>query len=350
MLPKSSVISSLDHCIQVKDCPGLIGIFPPTLGIHRQCWEFSHQLWGFSKLCPGDSPSTAGDSATHSGDSPSTDGDSPTHSGDSPSYVLGSPQALLRILQPTLGILQALLGILQAMLGILQPALGILPPTLGSLHGILGILQVLSWGFSNLLWAFSQLYWGFSKFCPGESPGNAGDSPTHSGDFPSNAEDFWAQLKNIALMAITHHGINHADTGALMHCLFEEMVEILKEAAAVGGKDDCHSITENVIFGQLAPMGTGAFDVALDIDMLNDTIANYHFPVQDLLAAHMVGSMTLGQVVMTPYDTNSSTWSEHNFKGKLAMFSLLTVNGRQLFIPQSNLTLQHIALCDIPIL
>ncbi|KAI6015063.1 hypothetical protein F5J12DRAFT_890422 [Pisolithus orientalis] len=61
------------------------------------------------------------------------------------------------------------------------------------------------------------------------------------------------------LMEITHHGINHADTGALMHCPFEEMVEILMEAAAVGGKDDCHSIAENVIFSQLAPMGTGVF-------------------------------------------------------------------------------------------
>ena len=29
------------------------------------------------------------------------------------------------------------------------------------------------------------------------------------------------------LMAITHHGINCADTGALMHCSFKETVEIL---------------------------------------------------------------------------------------------------------------------------
>ncbi|KAI6004428.1 hypothetical protein F5J12DRAFT_893513 [Pisolithus orientalis] len=129
-------------------------------------------------------------------------------------------------------------------------------------------------------------------------------------------------------MAITHHGINHADTGALMCCPFEEMVEILMEAAAIGGKDDCHSIAENVIFGQLVPMGT----------------------VQDLLAAHTVGSMTPGQVAMTPYDMNSPAWSEHNFKGKSATFSLLTVNSGQLFIPQSDLTLQHITLCNVPIL
>jgi len=67
------------------------------------------------------------------------------------------------------------------------------------------------------------------------------------------------------LMAITWHGINHTDTGALMRCSFEETVEILMEAAAVGEKDDCHSITENVMFGQMVPMGTRAFEVEMSI-------------------------------------------------------------------------------------
>ena len=71
-------------------------------------------------------------------------------------------------------------------------------------------------------------------------------------------------------MAITRHGINRADTGALMRCSFEETVEILMEAAAVGEKDDCHGVAENIMFGQMAPMGIGAFDVALDMDMLKD--------------------------------------------------------------------------------
>jgi len=41
-------------------------------------------------------------------------------------------------------------------------------------------------------------------------------------------------------------------------------------------------------------MGTGGFNVALDID---------------LLVAHTDGGMTPAQVAMTPYDTNSSVWS-----------------------------------------
>jgi DNA-directed RNA polymerase II subunit RPB1 len=76
------------------------------------------------------------------------------------------------------------------------------------------------------------------------------------------------------LMAITRHGINRADTGALMRCSFEETVEILLEAAAVGELDDCRGISENVMLGQLAPMGTGELDVLLDPKMLETVISD----------------------------------------------------------------------------
>ncbi|CZT00534.1 probable DNA-directed RNA polymerase II largest chain [Rhynchosporium agropyri] len=76
------------------------------------------------------------------------------------------------------------------------------------------------------------------------------------------------------LMAITRHGINRADTGALMRCSFEETVEILLEAAAVGELDDCRGISENVMLGQLAPMGTGELDVLLDPKMLDTVISD----------------------------------------------------------------------------
>ncbi|KAF8875548.1 hypothetical protein CPB85DRAFT_540875 [Mucidula mucida] len=128
-----------------------------------------------------------------------------------------------------------------------------------------------------------------------------------------------------SLMAITRHGINRADTGALMRCSFEETVEILMEAAAVGEKDDCHGIAENVMFGQMAPMGTGAFDVALDIDMFKDAIVDHRLPVH--LAAQGDGGMTPGQVAMTPYDSNSPMWQEGAFKADQASFSPLAASG-----------------------
>jgi DNA-directed RNA polymerase II subunit RPB1 len=61
------------------------------------------------------------------------------------------------------------------------------------------------------------------------------------------------------LMSITRHGINRTDAGALSRCSFEETVEILMEAAAVGDTDDCRGVAENVLLGQVAFMGSSFF-------------------------------------------------------------------------------------------
>ena len=54
-----------------------------------------------------------------------------------------------------------------------------------------------------------------------------------------------------------------------MRCSFEETVEILMEAAAVGEKDYCHGIAENVMFGQMVPMGMGEALNALSLFVNN---------------------------------------------------------------------------------
>ena len=104
------------------------------------------------------------------------------------------------------------------------------------------------------------------------------------------------------ISAVTRHGINRADTGALMRCSFEETVEILLEAAATGELDDCRGISENVMLGQMAPMGTGNFDTLLDPKMLETVISDNSrmglmpgMPVKD------------GEVegAATPYDSGS---------------------------------------------
>jgi DNA-directed RNA polymerase II subunit RPB1 len=70
------------------------------------------------------------------------------------------------------------------------------------------------------------------------------------------------------LCAITRHGINRVDSGALRKCSFEETVEILLEAAQHAEIDYLTGVTENIIFGQMAPYGTGSFDVMMDANML----------------------------------------------------------------------------------
>ncbi|KAA1106701.1 DNA-directed RNA polymerase II subunit rpb1 [Puccinia graminis f. sp. tritici] len=135
-----------------------------------------------------------------------------------------------------------------------------------------------------------------------------------------------------SLMAITRHGINRTDTGPLMRCSFEETVEILMDAAALGEKDHCTGVAENVLLGQLAPMGTGAFDVALDLEMLKDVVIDHRLPVagEILGGRYADGAMTPGGG-MTPYaefgDTRSPTARFEDGPVPHAMFSPIITAG-----------------------
>jgi DNA-directed RNA polymerase II subunit RPB1 len=111
------------------------------------------------------------------------------------------------------------------------------------------------------------------------------------------------------LMAITRHGINRADTGALMRCSFEETVEILLEAAAIGELDDCRGISENVMLGQLAPMGTGELEVLLDPVML-DTVISDNGRMNLVPGLQAKGA----DGAATPYD-NGSPMNEAGYMG-----------------------------------
>ncbi|RSH86485.1 DNA-directed RNA polymerase II subunit rpb1 [Apiotrichum porosum] len=128
-----------------------------------------------------------------------------------------------------------------------------------------------------------------------------------------------------SLMSITRHGINRTDAGALSRCSFEETVEILLEAAAVGDVDDCRGVAENVLLGQMAPMGTGAFDVSLDLGMLKDVIVDHRLPVQNMMLASNMGGMTPGGN-MTPYDNLSPMWNGGGAVGGAAFSPMQTSN------------------------
>lgn len=107
-----------------------------------------------------------------------------------------------------------------------------------------------------------------------------------------------------SLMAITRHGINRADTGALMRCSFEETVEILMEAAAIGEVDYCTGVAENILLGQVAPMGTGAFEVFLDLEMLKEVVIDHRLPLPGMMHLQADGSRTPGGGA-TPYNPGS---------------------------------------------
>lgn len=106
------------------------------------------------------------------------------------------------------------------------------------------------------------------------------------------------------VMAVTRHGINKSDTGALMRCSFEQTVEILLEAAAAGELDDCRGVSENLILGQVAPVGTGTMEILLDQNLLALVVTdNSNLGLGGAIGVK--GSQQLLEGASTPYDSGS---------------------------------------------
>lgn len=124
------------------------------------------------------------------------------------------------------------------------------------------------------------------------------------------------------LMAITRHGINRNDTGALMRCSFEETVEILLEAAGHGELDDCRGVSENIMLGQLAPMGTGEFDIVMDNAMLLTMVEDNSKTIGGTAGGNYLDGAA------TPYDLGSPTYEGGMGMGSYeASFSPLAAAG-----------------------
>jgi len=70
------------------------------------------------------------------------------------------------------------------------------------------------------------------------------------------------------LTAVSRHGINRVDNGPLQRASFEETVEILMDAAVFSERDCMDGVSENILLGQFAPIGTGHFDLMLDDSLL----------------------------------------------------------------------------------
>ncbi|KAL7501391.1 hypothetical protein ACHAWT_010670 [Skeletonema menzelii] len=66
------------------------------------------------------------------------------------------------------------------------------------------------------------------------------------------------------LMAVDRHGINRVESGPLLRCSFEETVDMLNDAAMFAEEEVLKGVTENIMMGQLARVGTGDMDLLLD--------------------------------------------------------------------------------------
>ncbi|EOB12667.1 DNA-directed RNA polymerase II subunit RPB1, partial [Nosema bombycis CQ1] len=74
------------------------------------------------------------------------------------------------------------------------------------------------------------------------------------------------------LTGITRHGVNRVGIGALKRASFEETVDILLDAAITAENNSAEGLTENIMMGQLAPLGTGLTTVLLDVKKLDKII------------------------------------------------------------------------------
>jgi DNA-directed RNA polymerase II subunit RPB1 len=75
------------------------------------------------------------------------------------------------------------------------------------------------------------------------------------------------------LMPVSRVGINRSDaSGPLMRCSFEETVKVLMSAAAFGERDQVRGVSANLILGNQARIGTGIFDLILDVAALQTAV------------------------------------------------------------------------------
>jgi DNA-directed RNA polymerase II subunit RPB1 len=103
------------------------------------------------------------------------------------------------------------------------------------------------------------------------------------------------------LMAIDRHGINRVESGPLLRCSFEETVDMLMDAAVYAEEEVLRGVTENIMMGQLARVGTGDMDLLLDEDKVVreavEVVVDDFSGEKDSLG--MIGSSALGAA--TPY-------------------------------------------------
>ena len=74
------------------------------------------------------------------------------------------------------------------------------------------------------------------------------------------------------LMAVSRHGVNRSDAGPMLRASFEETVEVFMNAATYSQFDNLTGVTENVMLGQLAGLGTGLVDLLVDTEKLEGAI------------------------------------------------------------------------------
>jgi len=100
------------------------------------------------------------------------------------------------------------------------------------------------------------------------------------------------------LTGITRHGVSKISS-ALKRASFEQTVDVLLEAAVSSMTDETNGITENIMLGQVAPLGTGRVELLFDITKLGNAVI---YPVATQNAM-------VNQNLLRPVSNDSVSWS-----------------------------------------
>eukprot|EP00567_Pseudictyota_dubia_P008672 CAMPEP_0197446890 /NCGR_PEP_ID=MMETSP1175-20131217/11704_1 /TAXON_ID=1003142 /ORGANISM="Triceratium dubium, Strain CCMP147" /LENGTH=1752 /DNA_ID=CAMNT_0042978061 /DNA_START=220 /DNA_END=5478 /DNA_ORIENTATION=- len=120
------------------------------------------------------------------------------------------------------------------------------------------------------------------------------------------------------LMAIDRHGINRVDSGPMLRCSFEETVDMLMDAAVYAEEEVLKGVTENIMMGQLARVGTGDMDLLLDEQkVIRDAVEVY---VDSLGVDKDLGLATGGAGAATPYASTPFAQSPMSGGGEMSPF------------------------------
>ncbi len=121
-----------------------------------------------------------------------------------------------------------------------------------------------------------------------------------------------------SLMAITRHGINRIGSGPMLRSSFEETVEILMEAATFAESDNLMGVTDNIMLGQLAHLGTGCMGLLMDEARLSDAID--YVPLDSAMAKFLWQANGGGNTLQTTPQYNASAFMP-NFAAVQSPFS-----------------------------
>ena len=107
------------------------------------------------------------------------------------------------------------------------------------------------------------------------------------------------------IMPLNRHGLNKLQTGPLVKCTFEEAVDIVFDAGAFAEENPVISISDNIMFGQPIPGGTGKPQLLMDTKYMDST-----FKKLPKTTNHSIQSQRAQRVIRTHYSNYANTQEE----------------------------------------